>query len=116
MKLGIVGSRNFTDWKRFIREIMRLFPPGPTIDLIVTGGAAGADTLAELFADRYHIPAHIIKPDWKKYGKSAGMIRNGEIVKGSDIIVAFWDGTSRGTQDTINKAKVFKKTTLIVYV
>ncbi len=116
MKIGIVGSRNYTEWVCFLGHMGSLFPFGKGIDLIVSGGAEGADTLAELYADRNEIKTKIIKPDWEKYGKQAGFIRNGEIIRESDIIIAFWDGVSKGTADTINKAKVFKRTTIIVYV
>jgi len=116
MRLGIVGSRNFTDWDCFQTKINQLPITWNYVSLIVSGGAEGADSMGELFADRHGIKTKIIKPDWRQYGKKAGFIRNGEIVKESDILLCFWDGISRGTADTINKAKVFKKTTLIVYV
>lgn len=119
MKVGIVGSRKFTDWEVFKAAMIVFFPQpyvNTTIDLVVSGGAEGADTLGELWADRHGIKTKIIKPDWKRHGKQAGFVRNGEIVAESDVIVAFWDGQSRGTQDTIAKAKMYKKPTVIIYI
>ena len=117
MKIGIVGSRKFTDFELFNNAMGVFFQPAThNVELIVSGGDEGADTLAELYADRNGIKTKIIKPDWKKHGKQAGFIRNAEIVKESDVIIAFWDGQSRGTQDSIAKAKMFKKPTIIIYV
>lgn len=116
MILGIVGSRKFTDQEVFLGNMGLLFPESTCIIQIVSGGAQGADTLAEIYADIKGIPITIIKPDWQKHGKQAGFIRNGEIVVMSDVIVAFWDGQSKGTQDTIAKAKMFKKPTIIIYI
>jgi hypothetical protein len=54
--------------------------------------------------------------DWDKHGKAAGFIRNQEIVDNCDFVVAFWDGASRGTKDTIDRARKAKISTLIIYV
>jgi len=43
-------------------------------------------------------------PEWDKYGKRAGAIRNQEIVNEADTIIAFWDGQSKGTKITIDMA------------
>lgn len=83
--------------------------------ILVSGGAKGADSLAEDFAKIQGIPRQIYEADWKKFGKSAGFIRNQSIVNNSDMIIAFWDGHSRGTADTLNKAKIEGVPTLIVY-
>ena len=42
--------------------------------------------------------------DWKQHGKAAGMIRNAEMVRAADWVVAFWDGKSKGTKNTIDTA------------
>ena len=64
MRLGIIGSRKFTDWVRFQYEMLQIFGPVLDFTLIISGGAKGADTLAELYADRNGIKTKIIKPDW----------------------------------------------------
>lgn len=106
MKIAIVGSRNFTNYefaKRFLLEFIQ------QEDVIISGGAKGADTIAEQFADELGNEKIIYKPDWDKYGKSAGMIRNGKIVEDCDYVIAFWDNKSRGTADTIRKAQNLNK-------
>lgn len=104
MIVAIVGSRGFTDYSflhKRIRKIMRLYH----ISCIVSGGANGADSLAERFAQEHGISLKVFKPDWDQFGKRAGILRNIEIVKASDVVVAFWDQKSRGTEFTINECK-----------
>lgn len=62
------------------------------------------------------IAATIIEylPDWDKYGKSAGFKRNTTIVEACDTLLAFWDGKSRGTQDSIAKAEKLGKLTIVI--
>jgi len=54
-------------------------------------------------------------PDWNKFGKATGFIRNQQIVDACDVVLAFWYGKSKGTEHTISLAKKAKKTTFIVY-
>jgi len=70
----------------------------PTDVTIVSGGARGADTLAENYAKMIGVNTIIFKADWKKYGRAAGMIRNKDIIAQADVVVAFWDGKSKGTK------------------
>lgn len=101
MKVGIVGSRNFNNYSDFKEYISEL---DLDISTIISGGAMGADTLAERYAKENDIELLVFKAEWTKYGKGAGFIRNTKIVNESDLIVAFWDGNSHGTKDTITKA------------
>ncbi|MDR0676990.1 MAG: DUF2493 domain-containing protein, partial [Elusimicrobiota bacterium] len=75
------------------------------IEMIVSGGAQGADFLAENFAKEYNLKKLIFKPEWKLYGAQAGFLRNTHIVDNSDMLIAFWNGESSGTKDSIVKAK-----------
>ena len=113
MKLAIVGGRNFNNYDLFLEIVQGYLRD--SIDEIISGGAKGADSLAERFADYWGFPQPIFKPEWNKYGKSAGFIRNQLIVDNCDMVLAFWDGESRGTADTIEKAKKAKRPTFIVY-
>lgn len=83
---------------------------------IVSGGAKGADSLAEEIADKFELKKIIIKPQWNVFGKKAGMVRNEEIVDTSDIIVALWNGKSRGTKNTISLARRKNKQVYIYFV
>ena len=62
---------------------------------IVSGEVRGADKLTEKYFEKNKLDLTVYLPDWKLYGKSAGIIRNKDIVKNSDMVVAFWGGKSR---------------------
>lgn len=97
LHLAVVGSRSFENYK-FLENTLNK----ENIFKIISGGARGADSLAEKYAKLNSIPIEIIKPNWNKYGRRAGVIRNASIVKNANHVIAFWDGTSRGTLSTIN--------------
>lgn len=111
MKVAIIGSRGFKDY-----ELMKrcLDPVKEKITLIVSGGARGADTLGEVYAEENSIPTKILLPDWETQGKVAGFLRNKQIVENADIIIAFWDGESKGTQHSFKLAKELNKKLKIV--
>lgn len=96
MNVGVIGSRGFND-RKLMFEILDAFEPF----VLVSGGAIGADSLAEEYADRHNYPKIIHIPDWNKYGSSAGFRRNRLIVDDSDLVIAFWDYRSIGTRSTI---------------
>jgi len=99
MKIAIVGSRSFTDYDYLVKKMNLL--DFLSVDCIISGGAKGADTLAEKYANDIGVLMAIYPANWKKYGKKAGFIRNKLIVDESDVVIAFWDGESTGTKDTI---------------
>lgn len=105
MITAIVGSRNMTDYSK-VKIILDKYED---ITCIISGGANGADRLADYYAQEKKIPFEAILPDWKKYGKSAGAIRNKQIVDKSERVIAFWDGVSKGTKITIDMAKKSNK-------
>jgi len=116
MRLAIVGSRSFVDYNH-MKEVVdnfqtRSFFP-ETIDKIISGGAQGADSLGVKYARENNIETVIIKPDWKKFGKSAGFKRNKLIVDACDCLIAFWNGNSKGTQNTIDIANKQHKKVII---
>lgn len=112
IKIGIIGSRSINDFT-LIENKVNIIIKNKDLEynniIIVSGGAKGVDSLAEMFAKKFNIATEIYIPDWKKYGRSAGMIRNGDIVKNSDIVIVFWDGVSKGSLYTIEKCKKNKK-------
>ena len=115
MKLAIVGSRDFVDYDLLRQKALELFEIGK-IDKIISGGARGADTLAERFADEFNIPKEIHPADWKTYGRAAGYIRNQRIVRCCDELIAFWMNNSSGTKHSIELAKQAGKKVHIVCV
>jgi len=111
MKTAIIGSRTFNDLA-FASKKLEEF----TITHVVSGGAKGADTVAEAWAIQHEIDITIHYPNWNKHGKSAGFIRNKQIVDDSQQIIAFWDGQSKGTEHSINIARAQKKPVYIILV
>ena len=109
MKVAVIGSRNFNDYELVKETLTKL-----DITLLISGGAKGADSLGERYASDNNIRTLIFKPDWKRNGRGAGMIRNTDIVKNSDMVVAFWDNESKGTLDSIRKAENLNKGLMII--
>ena len=108
MNIAIIGSRNFSNYSFMKKCILNIIDVN-IIDYIVSGGAKGADSLAETFAQEYNINTMIFKPNWQKYGRAAGVIRNTDIINNADIVIAFPIGDSKGTYNSINKAKKANK-------
>lgn len=99
-KIAVVGSRDYSD-RRQVEDYIDSLPPDT---VIISGGARGVDTWAVLRARKRRMDVIVLNANWTKHGKAAGMIRNAEIVNQADKVVAFWDGSSAGTLNTINRA------------
>jgi aspartate/methionine/tyrosine aminotransferase len=115
-RVAIVGSRPSGDRHQDarVRESVRAYVRTlPADTVIVSGGASGVDTWAENAAIEYGLDVLIFKPDWKLHGKSAGMIRNAQIVEAADSVTAFWNGISAGTKNSIDRARKAGKPVLI---
>ena len=108
MRLAVIGSRNFEDYET-AKVILDELQKDIGFDTIVSGGANGADSLAEKYAWANDIEIAIFIPEWDKYGKGAGFIRNKEIWDNADYGVAFWDGRSKGTAHSFKIAEKQKK-------
>lgn len=115
MRCIIAGSRHFHDYAKLEWDMESLFLLDrnrsgqldayrwPTT--IVSGHANGADTEGEHFARLHGIGIELFLADWKTHGNGAGPIRNSEMLAADiDMVVAEWDGVSRGTFDLLNKA------------
>jgi hypothetical protein len=113
MKLAIVGSRNYSNYQQFcqlIDEALAKWLLGVTnVEEVVSGGAQGADLMAERWARERKIPVKIFRPDWNKWGKAAGPMRNQLIIEYATHVVAFPSKDGRGTQDSISRAKKLKR-------
>lgn len=113
MNLAIVGSRDFDDYElvdKLCAHLVERFD----VCAIVSGGAKGADKLGERFARQYGLDMIVFKPDWQQYGKRAGYLRNIDIIEASNIVIAFWDGQSKGTKHSIDIATKAKKFLIVV--
>ena len=104
MKTIIAGSRTFNDY-RYMCKCLNLDCFKNKISVVISGTANGADKLGERWAKENNIPIKKFPADWNKYRKAAGIIRNIEMAKHGDILIAFWDGKSKGTNHMINHAR-----------
>jgi len=111
MKVAVIGSRTFKD-TQLLESILTEYKT--KITCIISGGANGADQLAEAWANNNDIVTMIFKPDWKMHGRAAGVIRNQDIIQNCDICIAFWDGTSKGTSNSISLCKKYNKPVTII--
>lgn len=109
IRIIIAGSRDFSDYqlvRRVMSEVAGTYPRDRLE--IISGGARGADTLGEMFAERNGLKLTRFPADWDKFGKRAGILRNRQMAEyaGEDgMLVAFWDESSRGTKNMIETAK-----------
>ena len=122
MKVIVAGSRHITDYQLVSQVISNtLAKYNIQITEIVSGCAAGPDTLGEQWAlengvrvepfealwDDLTIPGAVIKRNkWgKEYNVLAGYQRNERMAEYGDVLIAIWDGKSHGTKDMIDRAK-----------
>ena len=102
-KVAVIGGREFTN-KKILFFALDEYNRRVGISLIISGGARGADTLAESYAKNKRIPYMIFPANWEKHGKSAGYIRNADIVFACDTVIAFPSKNSKGTYHTTELA------------
>ncbi len=106
----IAGGRDITNYDLVVDAVEE---SGFQIDVVVSGGATGVDTLGEQYADESGIPLTVFRADWHTHGRAAGPIRNRKMAENADALIAIWDGKSRGTKNMIETAT---KLGLLVYV
>lgn len=99
----VCGGRDFTD-REWLYRVLDNLNLEKTIEVIIHGGAQGADTMAGRWAEILCIPTQVIRADWKRHGRAAGPIRNLEMLDRGrpDLVVAFPGG--RGTNHMIRSA------------
>lgn len=122
MRLAIVGTRepkiSYEEWKQIILSKWWL----KHADTIVSGGARGIDTYGKKLATELNLKCKEFKPDYKKDGRGAPLKRNTLIFENSDFVAAFPQAgyqngeVSRGTVDSIRKAKKLNKRLYIIEI
>lgn len=123
-RIIIAGGRNFDDTYLFESTVSKYIADlfsrhqreNPnnmdfTIE-VVSGGASGADSMGEKYASFLGYPVKQFLPNWNLYGRAAGPIRNKQMAEyanedGNGILIAFWDGKSKGTKSMIELAKIY---------
>lgn len=108
LRVIIAGGRKFDDYTNLIKECDEILLPkiideGYCIE-IVSGTANGTDKLGERYAKLKQFGLSKFPANWDKFGKSAGYKRNSQMGDYSDVLIAFWDGESRGTKHMIDLA------------
>ncbi len=102
MRVIVCGSRQWANYQT-VYDRLALLPPDT---VVVHGAARGADSAAETAADTLGLQVERHPADWNRHGKAAGPIRNTKMAAlGADLLIAFWDGDSRGTANMIARAK-----------
>ena len=101
MKIAIIGCRKLSDPEKVYTMITENIPRN--CSEVVSGGAEGVDYLAERYAKENHLHLTRFLPDYARYGATAPLIRNDEIVEYADMVYAFWDLDSHGTRYSLKK-------------
>ena len=104
MKVIIAGGRDFTDYA-FLKRNCDAVLFEKTGITVISGTAGGADTMGEKYAREKHYAIKQFPAFWDIYGKSAGYKRNSQMADYADVLIAFWDGQSKGTKHMIDLAK-----------
>jgi hypothetical protein len=101
VKVAIVGSRHFSEPDR-VSDYVNALPHGASI---ITGGSSGVDAAATRAARVKGIPVQVIPASFDELADAAkSAARNQRLIDACDVLVAFWDGSSKGTRNTVERA------------
>lgn len=106
MKVAVIGSRNLT-----VDNLGKYLPKETTE--IVSGGAKGIDSDARKYAVENCIKLTEYLPDYAKYKRGAPLKRNLQIIDYADLVIAFWDGKSKGTKFVIDNCNRIGKKVVV---
>ena len=98
MKVAVIGSRGL-----LIEDLEKYLPEETTE--IISGGARGVDACAREYALRNGLKLTEYLPEYSRYGRGAPLKRDITIIINADLVLAFWDGRSRGTKYVIDSCK-----------
>ena len=115
-KVIIAGGREFNDYKK-LSVFLTMLVNNKRISYpftVVSGMARGADALGLTIAKCMKTEPVKMAADWNKHGKSAGYKRNSEMSEIGDVLVACWDGKSRGTKHMIDTMRKLNKPTYVL--
>lgn len=111
----VAGSRNFVNYNQLEKECDKILSSeikkAPVSDVtIISGGASGADKLGEKYGKKRHLSIVRFEANWDRFQNAAGPIRNEKMAKYAaevdrKMLIAFWDGQSKGTGSMIDLAK-----------
>jgi predicted Rossmann fold nucleotide-binding protein DprA/Smf involved in DNA uptake len=102
MKMVVAGSR-FAELGAEDLAKLDAIHAAEGVTELASGGAKGVDQAAEVWAESRGIPVRRFKPDWQRYGRGAGPVRNREMATYADLVVVFPGGS--GTRNMLSEAK-----------
>lgn len=117
LRVIIAGSRDFDDFQKLMNScndiLSKITDQHNNLDKIriISGTARGADRLGEQYAKISGYEVSRFPADWDGLGKRAGYVRNAEMAKYAiadgnyGVLIAFWDGKSKGTKHMIDLAE-----------
>ena len=109
MRVAVIGSRGL-----YVENIGTYLPKETTE--IVSGGARGVDRAAAIYAKQHEIPLTEFLPDYARYKRGAPLKRNEQIAIYAEMAIAFWDGKSKGTMNTVMLFRDKGKPVLLVRI
>ena len=98
MRVAVIGSRGL-----LVEDLEKYLPDDTTG--IISGGAKGVDASAREDALRHGLKLTEYLPEYSRYGRATPLKRNITIIENADLVLAFWDGTSRGTKFVIDNCE-----------
>lgn len=102
MRTIIAGSRNIKDYG-LVESAIQAAPWNVTT--VICGCAKGVDTVGAAWAGQNDVPVEFFPAQWATHGRSAGMIRNQQMARAAEALIAIWDGNSPGTGHMIETAR-----------
>lgn len=105
MRVLVCGGRNYNDLGNVWSQLDVIHSLEGPIEVVIHGGASGADMLGKKWAVANNVRHTAFKPDWNAYGPAAGPIRNKRMLDEGkpDLVLAFPGG--RGTDDMVRQAR-----------
>lgn len=113
LKTIIAGPRNFVDYGFAVKVFERI--PWEVTE-VVSGMATGVDTMGVRWAQENGIALKRFPANRRDHGRAAGVIRNEEMARYAEGLVAIWDGRSPGTLNMIRKAEQYMLDFFLVYL
>ena len=126
MRWCVTGPRNLegvdgailTQQANDFMERLDYLDSSDQLPIVLNGFADGIDKLIGGLCDARGVAKKqypVTKEDWRTYGKRAGILRNTEMVDAADVVVGFWNGTSRGTKNCIEQALAASKLAMVYF-
>lgn len=105
-RIAVIGSRGFNDYQFFVEKLEYLLQNLSDFSFCSGGASTGGDALIKRYCQENDLKLTEYLPEYDKYpGKVAPIKRNHTIVENSDMLIAFFDGSSKGTSYTIKLAE-----------